>query len=111
MALVSAFMHLYVIFKKKFIAFILPFFFLILSKKSGTLCIVKSREGYTIAVCPRSKCFFNRGNSEGTNSSEISCLRLVYVCCVCFFFFNDKFASGLILLILENLWFDDLGAE
>ena len=34
----------------------------------------------------------------------------MYVVCVCFFF-NDKFASGLILLILENLWFDDLGAE
>ena len=45
-------------------------------------------------------CFFNRGDTEGTNSSKILCPMFVYVIC--------KFVSGLILCFLGNLWFDDL---
>ena len=44
--------------------------------------------------------YFNRGNTEGTNSSEKFCLMFVYVFCT--------FVSGLIWLFLDNLWFDDL---
>ena len=41
--------------------------------------------------------------SAGTNSSKILCLMFVYI--------SQKFVSGLILKILENLRFDDLCAE
>ena len=61
-------------------------------------------------ACPTLMCvllllllFFNRGNIEKTNSSNILCLMFVYVLC--------KFVSGLILRFLENLWFDDLFAQ
>ena len=72
-------------------------------------------------------CFFNRGNTEGTNSSKILfdvCAFVVVVVvvglfaffCCCFFFWGGclffyRFVSGLILWILDNLWFDDLRAE
>ena len=57
-------------------------------------------------------CFFNRGDTEGTNSSKILCSRFVYVLfyvnlctgvilCVCGFFF----------FFFNNMWFDDLCAE
>ena len=48
-------------------------------------------------------CFFNMGDTKGTNSSKILCSMFVYVLC--------KFVSGLILWFLYNLWFDDLRAE
>ena len=32
-----------------------------------------------IPVCPSLMCFFNRGNTEGTNSLKILCLMFVYV--------------------------------
>ena len=44
--------------------------------KSG---IARSTEWSTIPACPRLMCFFNRGNTEGTNSSKILCLTFVYV--------------------------------
>ena len=43
---------------------------------------------------------FNRGNTEGTNFLKSFCLMFVYVFCT--------FVSGLILLFLDNFWFDDL---
>ena len=50
--------------------------FLILFKKSG---IDKSTEWSMIPVCPNLMCFFNRGDTEGTNSSKILCSMFVYV--------------------------------
>ena len=50
-------------------------------------------------------CFFNRGGSEGTNSSKILCSMFVYV----LFYFN--LCKGLILWFMDNLWFDDLRGE
>ena len=59
------------------------FFFLLLSisflyflKKSG---IDKSTEWSTIPACPSLMCFFNRGDTEETNSSKILCSMFVYV--------------------------------
>ena len=46
--------------------------------------------------------FFNRGNTEGTNSLKFFCLLFVYDFCT--------FVSELILLFLDSLWFDDLHA-
>ena len=40
---------------------------------------------------------------EGTNPSTILYLMFVYVFC--------KFVSGLILWVLDDMWFDDLRAE
>ena len=51
--------------------------------------------------------FFNRGNTEGTNSSKTLCFMFVYV----FVFFSCKFVLGLILCFLEKLWFLNLCAE
>ena len=47
-----------------------------LKKKSG---INKSTEWSTIPVCPSLMCFFNMGNTKGTNSSKCLCLTFVYV--------------------------------
>ena len=33
----------------------------------------------TIPACPSLMCFFNRGDTEGTNSSKVFCLMFVYV--------------------------------
>ena len=41
----------------------------------------KSMEWSMIPVCPSLMCFFNRGSTEGTNSSKILCLMFVYVFC------------------------------
>ena len=46
---------------------------------------------------------FNRGSTKRTNSSEILCLMFVYDLCKC--------VPRLILLLLDNLWFNDLHAE
>ena len=75
--------------------------FCTLKKKSG---IDKSTEWSTIPACPSLMCFFNRGNTEGTNSSKIV-RSIVYV------LFYVNFCTGLILWFLNNLWFDDLRAE
>ena len=57
-----------------------------------------------VPACPSLMCFFTRGNTEGTNSSKILCLMFEY------FFVLCEFVSGLILWLLDNLWFDDLRA-
>ena len=44
--------------------------------KSG---IYKSTEWSKIPACPSRMCFFNRGDTEGTNSSKILCPMFVYV--------------------------------
>ena len=41
--------------------------------------IDKSTEWSTISACPSLMCFFNRGNTKGTNSLKILCLMFVYV--------------------------------
>ena len=58
-----------------------------------------------ILACPSVMCFCNRGNTEGTNSSKILCSMFVYV------LFYVNLCTGLILWLLNNLWFDDLRAE
>ena len=73
MTLVFAVMHLYDILEF-FIASVHSFFRLFL--KSG---IDKSTEWSMIPACPTLMCFFNRGDTEGTNSSKISCPMFVYV--------------------------------
>ena len=73
MTLVFAVMHLYNLLNFLLLLSI-PFFILFL--KSG---IDKSTEWSTIPACPSLMCFFNRGDTEGTNSSEILCPMFVYV--------------------------------
>ena len=72
MALVFAVMHLY-----NFVCVLLllsiPFLYVF---KSG---IDKSTEWSTIPACPSDMCFFNRVDTEGTNSSKILCSMFVYV--------------------------------
>ena len=62
MTLVFAIMHLHNILKI-FIASVHSFFM----------------EWSTKPACPSLMCFFNRGDTEGTNSSNILCLMFVYV--------------------------------
>ena len=96
MALVFAFMHLYTLF------YCFCQFLLLIStlNKSGS---DKSTEWPMISACPSLMFFFNRGNTEETNSSKILYLMFVDIFC--------KFMTGLMLWFLENLWFDDLRAE
>ena len=56
-------------------------------------------------ACPGLVCFFDRGDTEGTNSSKILCLMFVSV------LLYVNLCTGLILWFLNNLWFDDLCAE
>ena len=66
-------------FKKLFFFFLfslllsIPFFILVL--KSG---IYKSTEWSTIPACPSLMCFFNGGDTEGTNSSKSLCSMFVF---------------------------------
>ena len=69
MTLVFAVMHLY---KKKILLSIL-FFYTFL--KSG---IDGSTEWSTIPACPSLVLFFNRGDTEGTGSTEVLCSMFVY---------------------------------
>ena len=73
MTLVFAVMHLYNILEF-FIASVHSFFYTFL--KSG---IDKSTEWSTIPACPSLMCFFNRGDTRGTNFSKILCPMFVYV--------------------------------
>ena len=60
-----------------FIASVHSFFFFVYTfLKSG---IGKSTEWSTIPACPSLMCFFNRGDTEGTDSSKILCPMFVYV--------------------------------
>ena len=56
-----------------------------------------------LALCPWF--FFNRVDTKGTYSSKILCSMFVYV------LFYVNVCTGLILWLLNNLWFDDLRAE
>ena len=96
MTLVFAVMHLYYWFL--FCCFCPFLFYTVL--KSG---IDKSMEWSTIPACPSLMCFFDRGDTEGTNSSKILCS--MFVC-----FVLCKFVSGLILWFMDNLWFDNFRA-
>ena len=93
--------YAFIYYFKLFIASFLFFFYT--EKKSG---IDKSTEWSTIPAYPSLMFFLffflNRGNTEGTYSSNKFCLVFVYVFCTS--------VSGLILLFLDNLWFDDLRA-
>ena len=75
---------------------------MLFKKKSG---IDNSTEWSKIPVCPSLMCFFNRGDTEGTNSLK----KIFSHVCVCFVLW--KFVSCLILWFVDDLWFDDLGAE
>ena len=96
MTLVFAVVHLY----KTFFFFncFCPFLFYTFLK-SG---IDKSAEWSTIPACPSLICFFNSGNTEGTNSSKILCSMFAYV------LFYVNLCTG---LVLYHLWLDDLRAE
>ena len=74
MTLVFAVMHLYNILEFFLLLLSIPFFYAFL--KSG---IDKSTEWSTIPACPSFMCVFNRGDTEGTNSSKILCSMFVYV--------------------------------
>ena len=74
MTLVFAVMHLYNILEFFLLLLSIAFFYTFL--KSG---IDKSTEWSTIPACPSRMCFFNRGNTEGTNSWKILCLMFAYV--------------------------------
>ena len=78
MTLVFAVMHLYNIleFFFCFLFFASVHSFIILFLKSG---IDESMEWSTIPACPSLMCFFNRGDTEGTNSAKILCQIFVYV--------------------------------
>ena len=75
MTLVFAVMHLCNILEF-FIASVHSFFYTFL--KSG---IDKSIEWATIPACPSLMCFFNRGDTDGTNSLKLLCPMFVYVLC------------------------------
>ena len=83
MALIFAVMHLH----NFFIASVHSFFILFKKKYD----IDKSTEWSTIPACPCLMCFFNRGGTEGINSSKIVCSTFVYV------LFYVNFCTGLIL--------------
>ena len=67
--------YAFIYFKKKFFASVHSFF--ILKKKKS--CIDKSTEWSTTPACPSLMCFFNRGDTKGTNSSKFLCSMSVYV--------------------------------
>ena len=75
MTLVFAVMHLYNTLDF-FIASVHSFFILFLN-----LVLINQRNGPRIPVCPSLMCFFNRGDTEGTNSSKLLCPMFVYVLC------------------------------
>ena len=77
MTLVFAVMHLYNILEFFFVfVFASVHSFIILFFKSG---IDESMEWSTIPACPSLMCFFNRGDTEGTNYSKSLCPMFVYV--------------------------------
>ena len=74
MTLVFAVVHLYNVLE--FLIASVHFFLILFFFKSG---IDKSTEWSTIPACPSLMCFFNRGDTERTNSSKILCPMFVYV--------------------------------
>ena len=77
----------------------IPFSFFFTSLKYG---IDKSTEWSTVPACPSLMCFFNKGDTEGTNSSKILCSMFMFYVILC---------TRLILRFLNNLWFDGLRAR
>ena len=75
MTLVFAVMHLYNILDFFYCLLSIPFLYF-KKKKSG---IDKSTEWSTKPACPSLTCFFNRGGTEGTNSSKKMCSMFVDV--------------------------------
>ena len=73
MTLVFAVMHLYNSLEI-FIASVHSFFYFFFKS-----VIDKSTEWSTIPACPSLMCFFNRDDTEGTNSSKILCPMFVSV--------------------------------
>ena len=69
------------------------------------LVLINRRNGPRYQRILSLMCFFNKGDTEGTNSSKILCSMFVYVS------FDVNLCTGLILWFLNNLWFDDLRAE
>ena len=98
MTLVFAVMHLYNIFYFLLLLSI-PFLYFL---KSG---IYKLTEWSTVPARPSLMCFFNKGGTKGANSSKILCSMFVDV------LFYVNLCTGLILWLLNNLWFDDLHTE
>ena len=70
--------------------------------KSG---IDKSAKWSTIPACPSLMCFFNRGDTEGTNYSK----NFMFDVCVCSVL--CKFVYRTDFVVFNNLWLDDLRAE
>ena len=62
-------------------------------------------EWSTIPACPNLMCFFNWGDTEGTNSSKNLCSMFVYV------LFHVNLCQDSLSWFMDNLWFDDLRAE
>ena len=91
MTLVFAIMHLK---KKKIIASVHSFFMLF-----KNLVLINRRNGprYQRVLAPSLMCFFNRGDTEGTNSSKMLCSMFVYV------LIYVNLCTGLILWFLNNL--------
>ena len=75
MALLFAVLHLYNILILVLLLSI-PFFYILFFFKS---VIDKSTERSTIPACPSLMCFFNMGDTEGTNSWKKLCSMFVYV--------------------------------
>ena len=88
MTLVFAVMHLYNILE--FFHCFCPFLFYTFLKSGFDKSMVWS----TIPACPSFMCFFNRGETEGTNSLDKFCSCMFCLC---------KFVSGLILWFMDNL--------
>ena len=76
MTLVFAVMHLYNILK--YFSYCYCPFLSYTFKKSG---IDKLTQWSMIPACPSLMCFFNRGDTQGTNSLKILCSVFVYVFC------------------------------
>ena len=101
MALVFAVMHLYNIFIFLLLLSILFLYF----KKNPVLINRRNGPRYQRVLALCAFFFFNRGDTEGTNSSKILCSMFVYV------LFYVNLCAELMLWFLNNLWFDDLRAE
>ena len=99
---IIAVMHLYIFCCCCYCCFC-PFLFLYFLK-SG---IDKLMEWSTIPVCPSLTCSFNRGDTEGTNSSRFFCLMFVYVYVLFYVTLCQDWFCG----FFDNLWYDDLRAE
>ena len=93
--------------KKKLTASVHPFFCLYIYTFFKS-CFDKSTEWSTIPACPSLMCFFNRGYTEGTNSSKLLCLTFV---CVLLYMQICVICVRTDFVVLGELWFHDLCEE